>query len=37
MVFAFSLNFDRFGAFAYSAGWNQFDGKGKTNLADPRL
>ncbi|UBV45444.1 extracellular solute-binding protein (plasmid) [Deinococcus taeanensis] len=28
-------NFDRFGAFAYSTGWKQFDSKGKTNLADP--
>ncbi|MDB5046229.1 MAG: transporter substrate-binding protein [Deinococcus sp.] len=30
-------NFDRFGAFAYATGWNQFDSKGKTNLSDPRF
>jgi len=30
-------SFDRFGAFAYAAGWTQFDAKGRTNLADPRF
>lgn len=30
-------NFDRFGAFAYGAGWQQFGANGKTNLADPRF
>ena len=29
--------FDRFGAFAYGAGWQQFGAGGKTNLADPRF
>ncbi len=29
--------FDRFGAFAYGAGWQQFDAKGKTNLSDPKF
>jgi multiple sugar transport system substrate-binding protein len=29
--------FDRFGAFAYANGWQQFDSKGATNLADPRF
>ena len=30
-----SPTFDRFGAFAYGAGWQQFGAKGKTNLQDP--
>jgi len=30
-------NFDRFGAFAYATGWQQFDAQGRTNLADPRF
>lgn len=30
-------NFDRFGAFAYATGWQQFGANGKTNLADPRF
>lgn len=30
-----SPTFDRFGAFAYGAGWNQFGANGKTNLQDP--
>ncbi|WP_424952887.1 extracellular solute-binding protein [Deinococcus sp.] len=30
-------SFDRFGAWAYSAGWTQFDSKGNTNLADPKF
>ncbi|BDP43052.1 ABC transporter substrate-binding protein [Deinococcus aetherius] len=29
--------FDRFGAFAYATGWQQFGANGKTNLADPRF
>lgn len=32
-----SPNFDRFGAFAYAAGWKQFGAGGKTNLADPKF
>ncbi|MBB5236049.1 extracellular solute-binding protein [Deinococcus budaensis] len=30
-------NFDRFGAFAYATGWQQFGANGRTNLADPRF
>ena len=30
-------NFDRFGAFAYATGWQQFGSNGRTNLADPRF
>ncbi|KEF34178.1 ABC transporter substrate-binding protein [Deinococcus sp. RL] len=30
-------NWDRFGAFAYATGWQQFDSRGRTNLADPRF
>jgi multiple sugar transport system substrate-binding protein len=29
--------FDRFGAFAYATGWQQFGAGGKTNLADPKF
>ncbi|MGI8747516.1 MAG: extracellular solute-binding protein [Deinococcus sp.] len=29
--------FDRFGAFAYATGWQQFGTGGKTNLADPKF
>ncbi len=32
-----SPTFDRFGAFAYGAGWQQFGAGGKTNLQDPRF
>lgn len=32
-----SPTFDRFGAFAYAAGWKQFDSQGKSNLQDPRF
>lgn len=30
-------SFDRFGAFAYATGWQQFGANGRTNLADPRF
>ena len=30
-------SFDRFGAFAYGAGWQQFASNGQTNLADPKF
>jgi multiple sugar transport system substrate-binding protein len=31
----FPAGFDRFGAFAYAAGWEPFDAAGATNLQDP--
>lgn len=30
-------SWDRFGAFAFATGWQQFGANGKTNLADPRF
>ncbi len=33
----FPAGFDRFGAFAYAAGWQPFDAEGKTNLLDDNL
>jgi multiple sugar transport system substrate-binding protein len=33
----FPASFDRFGAFAFAAGWAPFDAEGKSNLQDPAM